>query len=147
LLKDPLCSTVPDFLWRTSVMLLSSSFKINLQYIGVLDVHCSIPRIDISDAYPTQHLFYAWKSIPGVVVLDKEMAQFYMKQMTTAVQRVEYVAGEFSCEQKNKTKQNKKSPFNFCHHIRIKDSKIRFSSSRSEYTLNCEVLSSRSRRK
>ena len=32
--------------------------------------------------------------MPGVVVLDKEMAQFYMKEMTTAVQRVEYVAGE-----------------------------------------------------
>lgn len=36
--------------------------------------------------------------MPGVVVLDKEMAQFYMKDMTTAVQRVEYVAGELSCE-------------------------------------------------
>ena len=39
--------------------------------------------------------------MPGVVVLDKEMAQFYMKDMTTAVQRVEYVAGELSCEQNN----------------------------------------------
>lgn len=46
------------------------------------------------DAYPTHHLIYAWKSTPGVVVLDKEMAQFYMKNMTTAVQRVKYVAGE-----------------------------------------------------
>lgn len=36
--------------------------------------------------------------MPGVVVLDKEMAQFYMKDMTTAVQRVEYVAGELNCE-------------------------------------------------
>ena len=26
-------------------------------------------------------------------MLDKEMAQFYMKKMTTAVQRVDYVAG------------------------------------------------------
>lgn len=50
----------------------------------------------IVDAYPTQHLIYAWTSMPGVVVLDKEMAQFYMKEMTTAVQRVEYVAGESS---------------------------------------------------
>ena len=52
----------------------------------------------LSDAYPTQHLIYAWKSMPGVVVLDKEMAQFYMKDMTTAVQRVAYVAGELNCE-------------------------------------------------
>ena len=49
----------------------------------------------VLDAYPTQHLIYKWKSIPGVVVLDKEMAQFYMKKMTTAVQRVDYVAGTF----------------------------------------------------
>ncbi len=33
--------------------------------------------------------------MPGVVVLDKEMAQFYMKDMTTAVKRVEFVAGKF----------------------------------------------------
>ncbi|KAL9966150.1 hypothetical protein ACROYT_G024176 [Oculina patagonica] len=50
----------------------------------------------LSYAYPTQHLLYAWKSMPGVVVLDKEMAQFYMKDMTTAVKRVEFVAGEYS---------------------------------------------------
>lgn len=47
----------------------------------------------VLDAYPTQHLIYEWKSDPGVVVLDKEMAQFYMKKMTTAIKRVDYVAG------------------------------------------------------
>ena len=47
--------------------------------------------------------------MPGVVVLDKEMAQFYMKHMTTAVQRVEYVAGELSCE----PKITETHPFNF----------------------------------
>lgn len=89
-------------------MLLSVTFKIHLQYIDVLDPYGSISRI--SDAYPTQHLIYAWTSMPGVVVLDKEMAQFYMKQMTTAVQRVEYVAGELSCEP---LKNNKKISISF----------------------------------
>ena len=45
------------------------------------------------DAYSTQHLVFKWKS-PSLVVLDKEMAQFYMSEMTTAVGRTQYVAGE-----------------------------------------------------
>ncbi|XP_073235641.1 gamma-aminobutyric acid receptor subunit beta-like isoform X1 [Porites lutea] len=49
----------------------------------------------VSYAYPTQHLIYNWKT-PSVMVLDKEMAQFFMKDMTTEVQRVQYVAGEYS---------------------------------------------------
>ncbi|CAH3019133.1 unnamed protein product, partial [Porites evermanni] len=49
----------------------------------------------VSYAYPTQHLIYNWKT-PSVMVLDKEMAQFFMKDMTTDVQRVQYVAGEYS---------------------------------------------------
>ena len=44
------------------------------------------------DAYPTQHLVFNWKS-PSLVVLDKEMAQFYMNEVTTAVGRTQYVAG------------------------------------------------------
>ena len=46
-----------------------------------------------SDAYPTQHLVFNWKS-PSLVVLDKEMAQFYMNEMSTTVGRTQYVAGE-----------------------------------------------------
>ncbi|CAH3195522.1 unnamed protein product [Porites evermanni] len=42
------------------------------------------------DAYPTQHLVFKW------LVLDKEMAQFYMNEMSTAVGRTQYVAGEYS---------------------------------------------------
>lgn len=42
------------------------------------------------------HLIFTWKSNPGVIVLDKEMAQFYMTNMTTAEQRVQYVAGKSS---------------------------------------------------
>ena len=45
------------------------------------------------DAYPTQHLVFNWKS-PSLVVLDKEMAQFYMNEMSTTVGRTQYVAGE-----------------------------------------------------
>ena len=45
------------------------------------------------DANPTQHLVFNWKS-PSLVVLDKEMAQFYMNEMSTAVGRTQYVAGE-----------------------------------------------------
>ena len=45
------------------------------------------------DAYPTQHLVFNWKA-PSLVVLDKEMAQFYMNEMSTAVGRTQYVAGE-----------------------------------------------------
>ena len=45
------------------------------------------------DAYPTQHLIYNWKT-PSVMVLEKEMAQLFMKDVTTVVQRVQYVAGE-----------------------------------------------------
>ena len=45
------------------------------------------------DAYPTQHLVFNWKS-PSLVVLDKEMAQFYMNEVTTAVGKTQYVAGK-----------------------------------------------------
>ena len=45
------------------------------------------------DAYPTQHLVFNWKS-SSLVVLDKEMAQFYMNEVTTAVGRTQYVAGK-----------------------------------------------------
>ena len=45
------------------------------------------------DAYPTQHLVFNWKA-PSLVVLDKEMAQFYMNEVTTAVGRTQYVAGK-----------------------------------------------------
>ena len=45
------------------------------------------------DAYPTQHLVFKWQS-PSLVVLDKEMAQFYMNEMSTTVGKTQYVAGE-----------------------------------------------------
>ena len=45
------------------------------------------------DAYPTQHLVFNWKS-PSLVGLDKEMAQFYMNEVTTAVGRTQNVAGK-----------------------------------------------------
>lgn len=65
--------------------------------------------------------------MPGVVVLDKEMAQFYMKHMTTAVQRVEYVAGEWVKLWTAKINRNYIDPLSIFVNIliRLSDSKIR----------------------
>lgn len=41
------------------------------------------------------------------MVLDKEMAQFFMKDMTTVVQRVQYVAGEYKFLHYNNNKISK----------------------------------------
>ena len=48
------------------------------------------------DAYPTQHLIFNWKS-PSLVVLDKEMAQFYMNEMIT----ISYIYGKKGVETRN----------------------------------------------
>ena len=48
------------------------------------------------DTYPSSHVLYMWTRDPPVVVLDKEMAQFYMKALSTTSRNLTYVAGRYS---------------------------------------------------
>lgn len=79
--------------WGTRAT-LTARCHMNFRTFPMDEQTCSLSIV--SYAYPTNHLIFTWKSNPGVIVLDKEMAQFYMTNMTTAEQRVQYVAGEYS---------------------------------------------------
>ncbi|CAH3140203.1 unnamed protein product [Porites lobata] len=78
--------------WGTRAT-LRARCHMNLRTFPMDEQNCTINII--SYAYPTQHLVFKWQS-PSLVVLDKEMAQFYMNEMSTTVGRTQYVAGDYS---------------------------------------------------
>ena len=55
-------------------------------------------QLFVEDTYPCRHMWYKWFTQRGlpVKVLDREMAQFYMKALKTNSQNVSYVAGTIS---------------------------------------------------